>query len=289
MKKGVLLWAAAGLALVAGAVAVCCLLAGGDKPDVRPSKESPHGTAQVLGSRGISEIRELVRSHAQRSGRAQRQFTRFAGLDSSMFGNLPAADRKLCEALQEALDADDAEKAISISAKLMASNNPEVRSHAVDALGWFGAEALPELTVLMGDTDESVAQSAINAWESGVSEIDDAAVRLKISGMAMKAIFSRDALQSIGAQFSSAATELIDAGGDANDAFDKRVEVVQSVVDMIDSSNLALSDVGRELYEEITGHEWLNIAEAERYLDDPDNYEPPAESEADESKSLPSQ
>ena len=60
-----------------------------------------------------------------------------------------------------------------------------------------------------------------------------------------------------------------------------RAMVIQSVVDIIDSSNKRLSDLGRELYEDITGNEWLNLTEAEKYLNDPDNYEPPGEAEGE--------
>ena len=58
-----------------------------------------------------------------------------------------------------------------------------------------------------------------------------------------------------------------------------RLLVIFLLVDMIGSSNNSLSDVGRDLYEEITGHNWINMDEAELYLKDPDNYEPPESSD----------
>ena len=276
MKKSVSWLVVGGVVIVAAIALICYLLIGGDRTPFWKDKGLPrHTSAQSVEK--LAGMREIVKSYMEEKGKIQGLRSRklLAGLDRSMFGNLPEADRKLCEAVQDALDAEDAAKTIELASQLMLSKNPEARSHAVDALGWFGPEVLPELTMLMGDADEDVAQNAINAWESGVSEIDDAAARLKVSGMAMKAIFSKDALQSIGAQFSSAAIELIDAEEDAQAAFDRRVEVVQSVVDLIDSPNSTLSEVGRDLYEDITGHEWISLSEAERYLNDPDNYEPP--------------
>ena len=59
----------------------------------------------------------------------------------------------------------------------------------------------------------------------------------------------------------------------------KRVEVIQSVVNMIEDAHPARSEAAREIYEEITGHEWISVEEAERYLADPDSYEPPEEGE----------
>ena len=278
MKKGVSWWVPGGIVIVVSIVLVCYLLIGDGKAPFRNGKDIPRHTSATP-SENLAGMREIVKSYMDKNGKVQRSRTGrlLAGLDRSMFDNFSESDRKLCEAVQEALDADDAAKTIELATELISSDNPEVRSHAVDALGWFAAEALPELTMLMGDSDEDVAQNAINAWESGVSEIDDATARLKISGMALKAIFSKDALQSIGAQFSNAATELIDAEEDPQAAFDKRVEVVQSIVELINTPNPTLSDEGRDLYEDITGHEWISLYEAERYLNDPDNYEPPTD------------
>ncbi len=278
--KKTLLAVFGGLVLVAA-----CLLAYLCRPQA--AAKSADGGAKAAGhvklvggaksADGIDAMRAVVRSHVRQNAWTRMRRAGKPSTDSSMFGSLSDADRELCEAVQAAMDAEDFGKTAELCTRLMASADPAARSHAVDALGWFGAEALPELTTLMGDSDGDVAQSAVNAWESGISEIDDPAVRLKISKMALTALFSRDALQSIGSQFSIAATDFIDAEDDEDAAFDRRVEVVQYVVDMIDSSNRALSDVGRELYDEITGHEWISLSEAERYLGDPDSYEPPEE------------
>ena len=160
-----------------------------------------------------------------KAGERPRRAGRRIVLTQEFFDHLPAEERKLCEAMQEALDTESLEKALQTAAKMVSCTNAEVRAHAVDALGWFGANALPELTLLMGDRDEDVAQSAINAWEVGVMEIDDAATRLKVTEMALQAISNRDALQSISSQFSVAATELIDGAEDEDAASDRRVKV----------------------------------------------------------------
>lgn len=255
-------------------MAAVCLLAYAIRPQA----------AAVATNGSIDEMRKIVKAHMQKagSGAKEGERPRRAGkrrvLPRELFDHLPAEERKLCEAMQEALDTENLEKALQAAAKMVSCTNAEVRAHAVDSLGWFGAAALPELTLLMGDRDEDVAQSAINAWEVSVMEIDDAGTRLKVSEMALQAISNKDALQFIGSQFSIAATELIDGAEDEDAASDRRVKVVQSVVDMIDSPNERLSEVGRGLYEEITGNEWLGVEEAEKYLADPDNYEPPSES-----------
>ena len=277
MNKRSVLWIIVGVALVVLAVTLYLSFAQDGEVQSSNSRYLLSHTAPSI-SDSYSEMRKTVDSHLSKySKKRKRRAGKFMdGVDRSMFAHFSEEDKKLAEVVQEALDADDADKTIKAATKLMSSSNPEARSHAVDALGWFGLKALPELTMLMGDSNEDVAQNAVNAWESGFSEIDDVQTRLKVSAMALNALSSKDALESIGAQFSIAATEYIDEADEGTEeSLDRRVDVLQSLVDMIGSSNNSLPDVGRDLYEEITGHNWINMDEAELYLNDPDNYEPP--------------
>ena len=281
MNKRSVLWIIVGVALVVLAVTLYLSFAQDGEVQSSNSRYLLSHTAPSI-SDSYSEMRKTVDSHLSKySKKRKRRAGKFMdGVDRSMFAHFSEEDKKLAEVVQEALDADDADKTIKAATKLMSSSNPEARSHAVDALGWFGLKALPELTMLMGDSNEDVAQNAVNAWESGFSEIDDVQTRLKVSAMALNALSSKDALESIGAQFSIAATEYIDEADEGTEeSLDRRVDVLQSLVDMIGSSNNSLSDVGRDLYEEITGHNWINMDEAELYLKDPDNYEPPESSD----------
>lgn len=281
MNKRSVLWIIVGVALVV--LAVTLYLSFAQDGEVQSSnRRSLLSRIAPSISDSYSEMRKTVDSHlSKNSKKSKRRAGKFMdGVDRSMFAHFSEDDKKLAEVVQEALDADDADKTIKAATKLMRSSNPEARSHAVDALGWFGLKALPELTMLMGDSNEDVAQNAVNAWESGFSEIDNVQTRLKVSAMALNALSSKDALESIGARFSIAATEYIDEVDEGTkESLDRRVDILQSLVDMIGSSNNSLSDVGRDLYEEITGHNWINMDEAELYLRDPDNYEPPEPSD----------
>lgn len=281
MNKRSVLWIIVGVALVVLAVTLYLSFAQDGEVQSSNRRSLLSRTAPSI-SDSYSEMRKTVDSHlSKNSKKSKRRAGKFMdGVDRSMFAHFSEDDKKLAEVVQEALDADDADKTIKAAAKLMRSSNPEARSHAVDALGWFGLKALPELTMLMGDSNEDVAQNAVNAWESGFSEIDNVQTRLKVSAMALNALSSKDALESIGARFSIAATEYIDEVDEGTkESLDRRVDILQSLVDMIGSSNNSLSDVGRDLYEEITGHNWINMDEAELYLRDPDNYEPPEPSD----------
>ena len=202
--------------------------------------------------------------------------------DMDAFSSLPPAERRLAESVQTALDNEDYAATIKAASKALSSTNASVRLQAVEALGWFGKRALAELTPCMADPDEEVAQAAVNAWELGLSEMEESRDRFDVALMALTTISEKNALRTIGSQFASAASDLIEGIDDEKAAFDKRVEVIQSVAEMICGNHEGRSAAAREIYEEIPGHEWINVEEAEKYLADPENYEPP---EGDNSES----
>lgn len=185
------------------------------------------------------------------------------------------ADQKLADAIEEALEKEDLSSVVAAAEKALKSTNPDVRRDAVDALGWFGEEALAELTVWMADADEDVAQAAMGHWEDAVSELEDANERLQTSLFALNTLTDKDALTMIGSQFANAATELIDEEEDEALASQKRTEVIQALVDMIEGGKPAHVEAASEIYEDVTGNKWISVDEAEKYLRDPDNYEEP--------------
>ena len=196
-----------------------------------------------------------------------------------LFAHLKGVDRTQAEAVQKALDEEDFKAVVEAAKVSLQSENPEVRENAIDALGWFGAEALPELTTCMADKDEDVAQSAMHQWEYALADIEDARERLVISVAALATITDKDALESISGQFSNSATEYIDDEEDEEKAMVNRVEVVQALLDLMDDGDERHAQVAEETYEDITGNKWLGVDEAEKYLRDPDNYEEPEDAE----------
>lgn len=190
--------------------------------------------------------------------------------------DMTAADRRLYDAVQEAWDAEDVAAVRRTAAEAYGSENVEVRQQAVDALAWFGEKTLAELTPMMADADPDVAESARDAWESALVDIESAADRLHITRMALKAVSDAETLEMVGSQFSDAASELIDEEEDEAKAQRYRVEVVQTLVDLIgDGLSSERAVQAKEIYESVTCNEWISAEEAERYLRDPDGYEPP--------------
>ena len=199
---------------------------------------------------------------------------------SAIFAHLKGADRKFAEDVQNALDADDVEKTLKATEAAMTSANPEVRQYAVEALGWFGQDALPELTAAMSDPDGDVADAAENAWELAVNDIDDTDSRFSISMAAMSTLTNPDQLMSISGILSGAANELIDGCEDEAKAAQYRLEIVQALADVIDQGAKNCSEQAKEAYSDITGEDWAGVDAAEAYLYDQYDYDAAAAEQA---------
>lgn len=191
------------------------------------------------------------------------------------FDGLSGEDRKLAEVLQAAMESDDHPKIIAAAVRALNSDNPEVRREAVDALGWCGKDALAELTGLLADSDDDLRDSAINHWECALAEVEDPALRYKTAISVMGTITKSDALDSISGQFCNAAQEYIDEGEDEAQQNVRRTEVVKFLYGIIDGPTAVCAQKAKEAYNDLTGHDWVSAAEAEKYLANPDEYEPP--------------
>ncbi|MCR5750925.1 MAG: HEAT repeat domain-containing protein [Kiritimatiellae bacterium] len=185
-------------------------------------------------------------------------------------------ERKISEELSDALDSDKRSKVYEIAMKALKSSNPDLRREAVEALGWYGKDAIADLLVPMVDPDRDVAERAIDNWDQALSEIESPQERMRTAMLALKVIDDEYALNTISAQFSNAANESIDSQDDPEKAMARRIEAVQMLVDIIESagSNKVNVEHAKSMYSDITGNEWLSFEEAERYLQDPENYDP---------------
>lgn len=233
------------------------------------------GVADATARPGEGEAAEMPRRRPSRPTAARpRPEPAEAALPDGREG-MSEADRRLSDAVQAALDAEDFAQTREAARRAAQSANADVRVQAAEALGWFGAKALVDLIPLMGDPDKAVAKAAADAWEFGLMEVIDPGFKFTAAHEALKTVGDSDALAMIGAQFAAAATERIDAT-DGAAAERLRVQAVQALVDLMETADgTKRAEVSRELYEEITGQRWLGLDEAERYLQDPENYEPP--------------
>lgn len=272
-------WLVAGV--VAAVMAVGWIVTAGRDADATEEESSAASNRKIRKNAGryaVSPEEAVRRALSPEAVAKARKPRKRAAID--ILGNLQGADRKLAEAVQAALDADDFKKALPAANAALKSDNPEVRQNAVEALGWFGLPALPELTACMADPDDDVRQSAAHQWEMAVQEIDVPAQQFAVVAAAFATVSDEDQLVSLGGLLNGAATDMIDNEDDEAVAKESRVEVLQTLVDIIDSGREKNMAAAKEAYKDITGNEWMGIDEAERYLADPDNYDPDAPADA---------
>lgn len=253
-----------------------------DPGDVdRPATAKSEDSARIskTPSRGVVHTRTRKAGRKHMPGSRDASERRKPVIDFNEYEGLSPEDRKLAEAVDAAMDGDDNAKIIAAAVKALASASTRVRQDAVDALGWCGKDALAELTGTLADPDDDVRDSAISYWECALDEVEDPKVRFSTAASVMGIISNEDALDSISGQFTSAADEYIDAVDDESVQKTRRVEVVQHLVDIIDGKISACSEKAKEAYNDLTGYEWRGVAEAEKYLADPDDYEPPDDGE----------
>ena len=169
----------------------------------------------------------------------------------------PEKDQALMRQAREAIDNDDLESARALAAEAAASNNDELREMAVEALSWFGKDAMVELMQFMADANEEVAGAAKDGWMSGLQEIDDEGEKAGVVEATMKVINDGEMLEDI-------ANELIGIDDLA------AIQVLADVIE--DGGNSAAVKAAKETYNTITGEDWSNIDKAEAWLQE--NYEP---------------
>lgn len=198
------------------AIAVSCVGIGlfcqvSDRPeeDKTPAKPYKVDKAGVETRSEDLVTAKSFRRGARKSAKTVREKPKMLELDDEEMGELTDLAKKLLLSLQAALDAEDFAQIQSIIA--MIENSPKgvlsktangipvyLRRKLVEALGWFGAEGMPEIVDFLGDENQEVAEAAIEQFELALEDVTlgDRA-RAEIVVMASKALHDRDALERI--------------------------------------------------------------------------------------------
>jgi hypothetical protein len=188
-------------------------------------------------------------------------------------------DRRIIESLQDAKDNENVDLVRLSAKKAFASQNPEVRLQAINALEWFDEKVIPELVGAMADADNEVAAAARGSVENILMGMDDYAKVFKVSSSLMS-VFRNDAetLTMLGGILSNSAESYIDPADDSDAAVSlakrNRYEVIETLSLLINGGGAAAEE-GKDVYETITGEPWRGNSEAKRWAKDPESYEPP--------------
>ena len=253
-RKGVMV---AGSVVVVAAIVAAVLFLRGRESNTQPTAQvkRPYlvqknaDTSAVKYHRDAADskrTKERVRVMPRRFAAANEDGV-FRDRDGNPYG---PEDQKIMSAAAAAIDKDDLELARSIAEKALASDNVELRSDVVDALGWFGKDAMAELTPFLSDRDEKVAQAAASHWKDALQEIEDDGVKAGVIEVSLKALADKDLLEDV-------ADELI--GMD-------ELAAVQVIANVIESGNEAAVAAVQEVYDSITGEEWSGVDAAEAWL-----------------------
>ena len=146
---------------------------------------------------------------------------------------------------------DDLNGARELAEKAVGSSNAELRAMAVDALSWFGQNALVELTEYMSDADESVSEEARSSWMRALQEIEDDGLKAGVIELTMNKLRNKDILEDV-------AAELVGMDELAS------VQVLANVI--LDDKNEEAISAAKEVYNSITGEEWSGVDAAEAWL-----------------------
>lgn len=250
MKKIFCLLLAAA-ALAAAVAGLCFLRAGGGAESAPAPGEGPRPP------RALEKVRpKSVRPASARRGKPLLRGEEPTEEDESM----TPEERQLDERIEAALEKEDLEQTIACAADAQRCGSAEVRRDMVDALGWFGARALPELTMFLADADEDVRESARTEWQVAVAEIEDERERVAAVGMAMSALTDEDFLDDISGEY---------IGVDEKTAVESLVCVIEA------GESPAGVAKAKETYEFITGEEYAGRAAAEKWI--AEEYQPPEE------------
>ncbi len=166
--------------------------------------------------------------------------------------DLPLSEKELMSGIEKAQDEDDLEQLRQLIPQASVSTNVEIRSDLVDALGWFGKDAMEDLLPFMADEDEDVRNDAIDYWTGALGEIEDVKSRGSMIEMVMKVIKDEDALDAM-------TTELSDL---------EDIDALQVLVNVMSEPDISPNAVkaAKEHYEFVTGEEWKDIDAAEAWL-----------------------
>lgn len=172
------------------------------------------------------------------------------------------AERALASRIEKALDDEDLDLALACAKDALNCGNVEIRQAMVDTLGWFGVKALPELTPFLADADEDVRDSAMNEWSMAVSDIEDDGEKIGTVELAMQVLSDEDSLEDISGEYIGVDEKL----------------AVESLLRIIEGGGTEKGiSKAKETYEFVTGEEFTNRADAEKWL--AEEYQPPTEND----------
>jgi len=231
---------------------------------IKPEKtEKPAEVKGQVAPKGFRK-KQKAKSQAEKKKRPRRIFVE---------ENLSPEDRVRITDVQTALDAEDFDQARAAAERAMQSENPEVRSEAVEALGWFGDKALVDLTKAMTDKNSEVADVARGQVEQALMGMDDMHRAFALAATYTESFCAdKEAVVMFLGVMGSTGVQLADPDDpdsleDVMKARAQRADVVTAISLLVEQGG-DIAQEARETYELISSEEWKDLSAAEHWASD---------------------
>lgn len=257
-------------ALALGAGSMWAFMSGGREADAKPGK--------ALVSRKIKAKKPAAKTGSLRKRKGatatkvaisnQKRLKPSFALGDEEEKKLTDEQRRVIEEIRAALAADDFKTLMRLVRRMQASEEwPDgipkaVKLAAVDALGWFGGNCLPELVGFLADADRDVISATVDAWEDAIAECEadyEVAEQVKF---ACKVVNNSESMDSILSEISNM----------------RRSVGIGTIKEVLASGNDVAKSQIQEIIDDFTGTEGMKTAKEldkwlEEHPDDPDDEE----------------
>lgn len=197
-----------GAALALGAGSMWAFMSGGSEPaekqgkalvsrKVKARRPAAAKTGSLRKRKGGSAVKVAISN--------QRRLKPSFALGDDEEKKLTEEQKRIIEEIRAALAADDFKTLMRLVRQMQASDEwPDgipkaVKLAAVDALGWFGNNCLPELVGFLADADRDVIEATTDAWEDAIAECEsdrEVAAQVKFAATLVTNADSMDSILS---------------------------------------------------------------------------------------------
>lgn len=168
------------------------------------------------------------------------------------------AERQLADLLQSALDGNRLADVREAVTKLREQKNPDLKIEAIDALGFFGKEALSDLLPFLRDAGQDVVDSAVSRISSVLDELEENEKEFKAefitTMLSMKELCNAEATDQFIGQLESIGSD------------DEKL-AVQMITQLIEGEQIdgIIKARAKEAYEFVTGDAYTTFEAAEKW------------------------
>ncbi len=184
-------------------------------------------------------------------GQGKRSKPEFA-IDDDDEASLTAEQRRLIQAIRDALDVEDRKEVLKLVQQLQTSDEwpdgipKSIKMAAIEALGWFGASCIPELVGFLADRDPEVVQATTDKYgemldDLSLSDKDRSVILLQAS----KVVTDYDAMESMFFEIDNM----------------RHSVAVETLKTLMEVDNEAVKKLLPETIESYTGEEGLDTSE----------------------------